>query len=148
MKFAGNILCNDSKRLFYSLQLLTFLSSFVFNISYFTGNCEQTLIHYPLSYTFPFVSLINFVILISSAILFKEQITMNNIFRTNLDIIRNFGAVSQSRGRSMTDLSMVFLVSVIIFTGFSQVLLKVGANKANMKKCNMSLRKSIYTHRL
>ena len=38
----------------------------------------------------------------------------------------------------MTDLSMVFLVSVIIFTGFSQVLLKVGANKANMKKCNMS----------
>jgi len=38
----------------------------------------------------------------------------------------------------MTDLSMVFLVSMIIFTGFSQVLLKVGANKANMKKCNIS----------
>jgi hypothetical protein len=34
----------------------------------------------------------------------------------------------------MTDLSMVFLVSVIVFTEFSQVLLKVGANKANRKK--------------
>jgi len=40
---------------------------------------QQALIHYPLSYAYPFVSLVNFVILISSAFLFKEQITMSNI---------------------------------------------------------------------
>ncbi len=40
---------------------------------------QHALIHYPLSYAYPFVSLVNFVILISSAILFNEQTTMNNI---------------------------------------------------------------------
>lgn len=40
---------------------------------------QQALIHYPLSYAYPFVSLVNFVILISSAFLFKEQITTSNI---------------------------------------------------------------------
>jgi multidrug transporter EmrE-like cation transporter len=40
---------------------------------------QQALIHYPLSYAYPFVSLVNFVILIFSALLFKEQITASNI---------------------------------------------------------------------
>ncbi len=40
---------------------------------------QQALIHYPLSYAYPFVSLVNFVILISSALLFKEQITTSNV---------------------------------------------------------------------
>lgn len=40
---------------------------------------QQALMFYPLSYAYPFLSLVNFVILISSAILFKEQITINNL---------------------------------------------------------------------
>ncbi len=38
----------------------------------------------------------------------------------------------------MISLSMLYLVLVIVFTGFSQVLLKVGANKANKKKFTMA----------
>jgi multidrug transporter EmrE-like cation transporter len=34
----------------------------------------------------------------------------------------------------MTSLSILYLVSVIVFTGSSQVLLKMGANSANKKK--------------
>ncbi|HOW14885.1 EamA family transporter [Methanosarcina sp.] len=34
----------------------------------------------------------------------------------------------------MTSLSILYLVSVIVFTGSSQVLLKMGANRANKKK--------------
>ena len=40
---------------------------------------QMALIHYPLSYAYPFVSLVNFVILIFSAILFQEQITAYNV---------------------------------------------------------------------
>lgn len=40
---------------------------------------QQALIHYPLSYAYPFMSLVNFVILFCSAILFHEQITKYNI---------------------------------------------------------------------
>lgn len=40
---------------------------------------QQALIHYPLSYAYPFISLVNFVILFFSAILFDEQVTENNI---------------------------------------------------------------------
>lgn len=40
---------------------------------------QQALIHYPLSYAYPFLSLVNFVILIFSGILFNEQITFYNI---------------------------------------------------------------------
>lgn len=40
---------------------------------------QQALRNYPLSYAYPFVSLVNFVILIFSFLLFKEQITLNNI---------------------------------------------------------------------
>ncbi len=40
---------------------------------------QQALIHYPLSYAYPFMSLVNFVILFCSAILFDEQITKYNV---------------------------------------------------------------------
>lgn len=40
---------------------------------------QQALMNYSLSYAFPFMSITNFVVLITSAILFKEQITMYNI---------------------------------------------------------------------
>ncbi len=40
---------------------------------------QMALIHYPLSYAYPFLSLVNFVILIYSAIWFQEQITAYNI---------------------------------------------------------------------
>lgn len=40
---------------------------------------QLALIRYPLSYAYPFVSLVNFVILIFSAILFQEQITAYNV---------------------------------------------------------------------
>jgi hypothetical protein len=39
---------------------------------------QLTLIIYPLSYAYPFTSLVNFVILIFSAILFQEQTTLYN----------------------------------------------------------------------
>jgi len=40
---------------------------------------QQALIHYPLSFAYPFMSLFNFVVLIASAILFHEGITLANI---------------------------------------------------------------------
>lgn len=40
---------------------------------------QQALIHYPLSFAYPFMSLVNFVILCLSAILFHEEITVANV---------------------------------------------------------------------
>lgn len=40
---------------------------------------QQALMHYPLSFAYPFMSLVNFVILLSSAVLFGEGITITNI---------------------------------------------------------------------
>ena len=40
---------------------------------------QQALIHFPLSVAYPFMSLVNFVILFASAILFHEGITLANI---------------------------------------------------------------------
>jgi hypothetical protein len=47
-----------------------YLLSLIFLISQATV-WQQALIHYPLSYAYPFVSLVNFMILISPVILFK-----------------------------------------------------------------------------
>lgn len=55
---------------------------------------QQALIHYPLSYAYPFVSLVNFVILIFSGILFNEQITAYNILGL---IVISFGILILSR---------------------------------------------------
>jgi multidrug transporter EmrE-like cation transporter len=49
---------------------------------------QLALVHYPLSYAYPFLSLVNFVILIFSAILFQEQITAYNVLGL---IIISFG---------------------------------------------------------
>jgi multidrug transporter EmrE-like cation transporter len=40
---------------------------------------QLSLVHYPLSYAYPFTSLVNFVILIFSAFLFQENITLYNV---------------------------------------------------------------------
>ncbi|MBN2733768.1 MAG: hypothetical protein JXQ82_02780 [Methanomicrobiaceae archaeon] len=40
---------------------------------------QQALIHYPLSFAYPFTSLFNFIILLASAILFHEGITLANV---------------------------------------------------------------------
>lgn len=40
---------------------------------------QQALMHYPLSFAYPFMSLVNFVILLSSAVLFGEGITITNV---------------------------------------------------------------------
>jgi multidrug transporter EmrE-like cation transporter len=40
---------------------------------------QQALRHYPLSVAYPFMSLVNFVVLFASAILFQEGVTMANI---------------------------------------------------------------------
>ena len=40
---------------------------------------QRALIHYPLSFAYPFMSLVNFVILISSYFLFNENISINNV---------------------------------------------------------------------
>lgn len=40
---------------------------------------QQALVHYPLSFAYPFISLVNFVVLILSYFLFQENISNNNI---------------------------------------------------------------------
>ncbi|HIJ05692.1 MAG: hypothetical protein XE11_1502 [Methanomicrobiales archaeon 53_19] len=40
---------------------------------------QQALIHFPLSFAYPFMSLFNFIILVASALLFHEGITVANV---------------------------------------------------------------------
>ncbi len=40
---------------------------------------QQALRHYPLSVAYPFMSLVNFVVLFSSAVLFQDEVTAANI---------------------------------------------------------------------
>lgn len=40
---------------------------------------QQALMHYPLSFAYPFISIVNFIVLIVSAILFHEGITPMNV---------------------------------------------------------------------
>jgi multidrug transporter EmrE-like cation transporter len=40
---------------------------------------QQALRHFPLSFAYPFIGLVNFVVLFSSAVLFQEGITMANV---------------------------------------------------------------------
>ncbi|MDX8549486.1 hypothetical protein KHC33_01460 [Methanospirillum sp. J.3.6.1-F.2.7.3] len=40
---------------------------------------QQALIHFPLSFAYPFMSLVNFIVLLASAVLFHEGITFANI---------------------------------------------------------------------
>jgi multidrug transporter EmrE-like cation transporter len=57
--------------LFYLLALLClFLQALVW---------QKALNHYPLSFAYPFMSLVSFVVLIASAVLFHEGITAANI---------------------------------------------------------------------
>jgi len=60
---------------------------------------QQALIHYPLSFAYPFMSLVNFVILISSALLFDEGITIANVVGLCLISI-GITVLSREMGRS------------------------------------------------
>ncbi len=60
---------------------------------------QQALMHYPLSFAYPFMSLVNFVILLSSAVLFDEGITITNIAGLVLISI-GITVLSRERGRS------------------------------------------------
>lgn len=40
---------------------------------------QQALLHYPLSFAYPFISIVNFIVLVVSAILFHEEITPMNV---------------------------------------------------------------------
>lgn len=55
---------------------------------------QQALIHYSLSYAYPFLSLVNFIILIFSGILFHEPITAYNVLGL---ILISFGILVLSR---------------------------------------------------
>ena len=61
---------------------------------------QQALLHYKLSYAFPFMSLVNFVVLFLSAILFDESITVYNILGL---IIISIGiiTISQDKGEEV-----------------------------------------------
>ena len=61
---------------------------------------QQALMHYPLSFAYPFMSLVNFVILLSSAILFGEGITITNIIGL---VLISIGITMLSRERSRTE---------------------------------------------
>ncbi|WAI01201.1 DMT family transporter [Methanogenium organophilum] len=76
----------------YAAMSISILSSFPLNILtnmfyIFSLVCmvfqalvwQQALKHYPLSLAYPFMSIVNFVILIASAVLFSEGITVENI---------------------------------------------------------------------
>lgn len=72
-KYAANTLVHVSffTNAFYILSLIClFFQALVW---------QQALIHYPLSFAYPFMSLVNFVVLFASAILFQEGITLANI---------------------------------------------------------------------
>ncbi len=60
---------------------------------------QQALIHYPLSFAYPFMSLVNCVILISSALLFDEGITIANVVGLCLISI-GITVLSREMGRS------------------------------------------------
>ena len=60
---------------------------------------QQALIHYPLSFAYPFMSLVNFVILIPSALLFDEGITIANVVGLCLISI-GITVLSREMGRS------------------------------------------------
>jgi multidrug transporter EmrE-like cation transporter len=71
-----------------SLSVIT-VSGIITNVFYiFSLGClilqaivwQQALRHYPLSVAYPCISLTNFVVLFSAAVLFKEDITYANIF--------------------------------------------------------------------
>jgi multidrug transporter EmrE-like cation transporter len=76
---------------FYSLSLLCLLLQALV--------WQQALMHYPLSFAYPFMSLVNFVILLSSAVLFGEGVTITNIVGLCLISI-GITMLSRERGRS------------------------------------------------
>lgn len=68
---ATSNLLSTITNVFYLLSILCLLLQAFF--------WQQALIHYPLSFAYPFMSLVNFVVLIASYFLFQESVTLNNV---------------------------------------------------------------------
>jgi multidrug transporter EmrE-like cation transporter len=62
---------------------------------------QQALIHFPLSFAYPFLSLVNFIILFLSAILFHEEVTVANIIGLVLISVGLSLLSRKSMGRSL-----------------------------------------------
>lgn len=82
-----------------NMNLLVIMSNFFYLFSilcliFQTLFWQQALMHYPLSFAYPFMSLVNFVVLIASYFLFQESITFNNIVGL---ILISLGIVMLSR---------------------------------------------------
>ena len=95
MEFAGNMpaMAVKDAPLFVAVTNGFYLLSLIFLVLQAIA-WQLTLIIYPLSYAYPFTSLVNFVILILSAILFQEQITLCNVLGL---ILISFGILILSR---------------------------------------------------
>lgn len=71
----------------YDVTLLSIITNFFYILSLIclflnAVVWQQALIHYPLSYAYSFICTVNFIVLISSAILFHEGITPMNVLGT------------------------------------------------------------------
>lgn len=68
---------------------------------------QQALIHYPLSFAYPFMSLVNFVILLSSAVLFDEGVTIANVvglclISIGITVLSQEGNRTNARGNTLS----------------------------------------------
>ncbi len=72
MAIEGLNFLNVLTNIFYLLSITCLILQAIF--------WQQALMHYRLSFAYPFMSLVNFVVLIPSYFLFKEGISINNIF--------------------------------------------------------------------
>lgn len=68
---SGVIIVGIITNIYYILALTCLLLQAIF--------WQQALLHYPLSFAYPFISIVNFLVLIASAILFHEGITPMNV---------------------------------------------------------------------
>jgi len=62
---------------------------------------QQALMHYPLSFAYPFISIVNFIVLIASAVLFQEGITPMNVVGMTI-ISVGITVLSRNNGEMMT----------------------------------------------
>jgi len=58
---------------------------------------QQALRYYDLSFAYPFMSLVNFLILLSSVILFDEKVTMNNLIGVSVIALGIFSLSRKDR---------------------------------------------------
>ena len=81
---AGSGICGKYAAIYNHGSLLStvFNAFYIFSLLFLVLQAftwQLALVHYPVSYAFPFLSIVNFVILAASAVLFGEEITVYNI---------------------------------------------------------------------